>query len=101
MDSGPRAVEDAIVIQSIEEMEDPRTAMQSVELTTAKSTKYKLWMSRPNVHIGLHYGDVADEYGLVSVVMVLVFELKHKSAPPSPAYTPCPLGLGLLCVLHC
>ncbi|KAI0599024.1 hypothetical protein F4775DRAFT_591811 [Biscogniauxia sp. FL1348] len=76
--SGPMAVSHAVAIQSIEEIEDPRTAMESVEMTTAKSSKYKLWMSRPNVHIGLHYGDVMDEYGLVSVNMVIVFELKHK-----------------------
>jgi hypothetical protein len=52
--------------------------VELIELTTAKASKYKLWMSRPNVHIGLHYGDVIDEYGLVSIAMVIVFELKHK-----------------------
>lgn len=81
IETGPQAISAAIAIQSTEEIEDPRTAMQSVELTTAKSSKYKLWMSRPNVHIGLHYGDVADEYGLVSVTMVIVFEMKHKYDP--------------------
>ncbi|KAI1822978.1 hypothetical protein F4861DRAFT_540483 [Xylaria intraflava] len=78
IETGPEAVSAAIVLQSTEEIEDPHTAMESVEITTAKSTKYKLWMSRPNVHIGLHYRDVLEEYCLPSLPMVIVFEIKHK-----------------------
>ncbi|KAI1102952.1 hypothetical protein F4804DRAFT_247491 [Jackrogersella minutella] len=76
--SGLAAVSAAIALRRNEDIEDPRTAIQSVELTTAKSTKYHLWMSRPNVHMGLHYANVVDEYGLASVPMVLAFEMKHK-----------------------
>ncbi|KAL7624010.1 hypothetical protein AAE478_001475 [Parahypoxylon ruwenzoriense] len=76
--SGPTAVSAAIAIQSTEEIEDPRTDMEPADVTTAKSTKYHLWVSRPNVHLGLHYADVMEEYGLASLPMVLIFELKHK-----------------------
>lgn len=79
IESGPAAVGAAAALMLLEDMEDPRVAMQSVELTTAKAAKYKLWMSRPNVHTVLYYGDVAEEYGLVCTLMVTVFELKHKS----------------------
>ncbi|RYP32260.1 hypothetical protein DL767_005311 [Monosporascus sp. MG133] len=61
IESGPSAIGAAIAIQEEQQLEDPRTAMESVELTTAKASKYKLWMSRPNIHIGLHYGDVMNE----------------------------------------
>ncbi|KAI1811386.1 hypothetical protein GGS20DRAFT_588590 [Poronia punctata] len=78
IESGPAAVSAAIAIQSVEEIEDPQVGLEPVEMTTAKSTKYKLWMSRPNVHIGLHYQEVLEEYGLPSLPNVIVFEIKHK-----------------------
>jgi hypothetical protein len=43
-----------------------------------KAVKYRQWAQRPNVHIGLHYVEVLRRYGLVSLVMVLPGELKHK-----------------------
>ncbi|KAJ8132205.1 hypothetical protein O1611_g1419 [Lasiodiplodia mahajangana] len=43
-----------------------------------KAEKYTQWANRPNVHIGLHYRDVFHRYGLVSLLMVLSGELKHK-----------------------
>ncbi|KAI1494442.1 hypothetical protein F5X96DRAFT_560289 [Biscogniauxia mediterranea] len=43
-----------------------------------KAVKYRQWAARPNVHIGLHYRDVFRRYGLVSLLMVLSGELKHK-----------------------
>jgi hypothetical protein len=49
------------------------------QLTVAqKATKYRQWAQRPNVHVGLHYVDVFRRYGLVSLMMVLPGELKHK-----------------------
>lgn len=79
LDAGQQAVQAAVLLQSVEDIEDPRTAMQSASATTVKSAKYKLWISRPNVHIGLHYPEVMEEYALASIVMVLDFEAKHKS----------------------
>lgn len=43
-----------------------------------KAHKYRQWSARPNVHIGLHYIDVYRRYGLVSLLMVLPGEMKHK-----------------------
>ncbi|EAQ82920.1 hypothetical protein CHGG_10738 [Chaetomium globosum CBS 148.51] len=49
------------------------------QLTVAqKASKYRQWAQRPNVHVGLHYVDVFRQYGLVSLMMVLPGELKHK-----------------------
>jgi hypothetical protein len=49
------------------------------QLTVAqKAAKYRQWAERPNVHVGLHYGEVVDRYGLVSLMIVLGGELKHK-----------------------
>ncbi|KAH6613526.1 hypothetical protein F5144DRAFT_654050 [Chaetomium tenue] len=49
------------------------------QLTVAqKASKYRQWAQRPNVHVGLHYVDVFRRYGLVSLMMVLPGELKHK-----------------------
>ncbi|RYC62816.1 hypothetical protein CHU98_g3384 [Xylaria longipes] len=46
--------------------------------TSQKAVKYRQWASRPNVHVGLHYRDVFHRYGLVSLLMVLSGEMKHK-----------------------
>ncbi|KAI0550499.1 hypothetical protein F4679DRAFT_572871 [Xylaria curta] len=52
------------------------SVMASVEQDV--EDKYIQWANRPNVHIGLHYRDVFHRYGLVSLLMVLSGELKHK-----------------------
>lgn len=46
--------------------------------SSQKAVKYHQWGSRPNVHSGLHYSEVAQRFGLPSLAMVLPGELKHK-----------------------
>lgn len=83
IEAGQSGVQAAVLMRTVEDIEDPRKAMESAEVSTIKSAKYKLWISRPNVHIGLHYGDAMDEFGLVSIMMVMVFEAKHKFDIPT------------------
>jgi hypothetical protein len=45
---------------------------------TQKAKRYQQWIARPNIHSGLHYKALQDEYGLVSLLMVLTGEQKHK-----------------------
>ncbi|RYC54491.1 hypothetical protein CHU98_g11716 [Xylaria longipes] len=77
-------------ILSLAPSEGPGSAMASIEQdvegdinvdhlsASQKSEKYTQWANRPNVHVGLHYRDVFNRYGLVSLLMVLSAELKHK-----------------------
>lgn len=46
---------------------------------TGMSGQYTKDCQRPNVHVGLHYSAVVEEYGLASLVNVLGGEDKHKS----------------------
>ena len=43
-----------------------------------KKDQYTQFKSVPNVHIGHHYVDVLNRYGLVSLLMVFAGEQKHK-----------------------
>jgi hypothetical protein len=45
---------------------------------TQRAAKYQLFSGRPNVHVGLHWEGLLDEYGLVGLTMVLAGEKKHK-----------------------
>ena len=40
--------------------------------------KYEQWSARPNVHCGLHYPAVLEEYGFPSLMSVLSGEAKHR-----------------------
>lgn len=46
--------------------------------TAQKAIKYGQWAGRPNVHVGLHYVDDLEQYGLPSLQMVNPGEMKHK-----------------------
>ena len=81
------AVEEMVVFEDHDVFESGRRPDDPTvqEMTTRKATQYRQWLARPNVHIGLHYVDVMQEYGLPSLMMVLAGEMKHKfTVPPYP-----------------
>ena len=47
-------------------------------VATKKKKQYSQYKAVPNVHIGHHYVDVLDRYGLVSLLTVFAGEQKHK-----------------------
>ena len=44
----------------------------------ARAMKYSKDVKKPNVHMGLHYGHVSEEYGLPANTNVLIGEDKHR-----------------------
>ncbi|KAA6411906.1 MAG: hypothetical protein FRX48_04056 [Lasallia pustulata] len=44
----------------------------------AGSSAYQKLKQRPNMHIGLHYGDVSDEYGTPTNVDTFIGEDRHR-----------------------
>ena len=61
------------VIPSVEE-----AGGNEQEATTLRAIKYEQWSARPNVHFGLHYPAVLEEYGFPSLMSVLAGEAKHR-----------------------
>ena len=47
-------------------------------LLKKQETQYMMDSKRPNVHVGLHYKEMMDEYGLPSNMNVLIGEDKHR-----------------------
>ena len=50
----------------------------STNITSKKERDYQQFKTVPNVHVGHHYNDVMERYGLVSLLMVFAGEQKHK-----------------------
>jgi hypothetical protein len=77
--SQSRATTPSIPAESVDDTNstvEATTAGQVPDAVTAQ--KFRSDQKRPNVHIGLHYPAIADEYGLACNVNVLVGEAKHK-----------------------
>lgn len=56
---------------------EPRTS-------TVKSKQYRADQNRPNVHVGVHYPEMAKEYGLVSNSNVYIGEDQHRYVCSNP-----------------
>ena len=75
-----RAASEVSILPSIEE--NNANEQQDQESTTLRAVKYEQWSARPNVHFGLHYPDVLEEYGYVSMMSVMSGEAKHRLEKP-------------------
>ena len=53
-------------------------ASEDATAVVGKKKQYVQYKAVPNVHIGHHYMDVVDHYGLVSLLTVFAGEQKHK-----------------------
>jgi hypothetical protein len=67
--SGTSTVPAIPVVKSIKTAKDEKKA---------RAIQYNKDAKKPNVHIGLHYGQVAEEYGLPANINVLIGEDKHR-----------------------
>ena len=76
LEAGLNTIGAALTMNTIEELEGG--TINITEFKSVKGNKFNLIISRPNVYIGLYYPDVVDEYSLISMAIVLVFEIKHK-----------------------
>ena len=56
-------------------------ALQLDRNEKAAKTKYQRLMALPNVHQGIHFAAVVEEYGSMANVNVMIGEGKHKSVP--------------------
>ena len=57
---------------------DSAASEDAMATASKKKKQYMQNKAVPNVHIGHHYGDVLDRYGLVSLLTVFAGEQKHK-----------------------
>lgn len=52
--------------------------LEAVAMEKKRETLFRNMAKRPNVHVGLHYKDIMDEFGLPFLVNVLIGEDKHR-----------------------
>ena len=57
---------------------DSNATEDTTVAATRKKRQYAQYKAVPNVHVGHHYMDVMDRYGLVSLLTVFAGEQKHK-----------------------
>ena len=60
------------------EFQDLGAGLLVSEDSNKKAKSYRAFLSRPNVHAGLHYGDVIEDYATLNNCTVWTGEDKHK-----------------------
>ena len=76
--SGATSRATSVSLEGVDGLSIQATAEDATVAATKKKRQYMQYKTVPNVHIGHHYVDVLNRYGLPSLLMVFAGEQKHK-----------------------